>query len=135
MNWRMRKIIRTVIWTQIEDTNFCQIYYSHCMTYSLSFSLMWQRKLVFSLSVMFFPPARTQSPRVCGVFHEPFRKWIHKQTERHMHRYTHAGNAHVSHPLFWACRRWDPWQPNTEGRKICVLPGRAPSLWQSCKNS
>lgn len=67
-------------------------------------------------------PARTGSSRVCRVFHGP-SKWINKQT--HMH-----WNKRVSHPLLWVCRSEESWQPNTKGRKICALPGRAPSFWQ-----
>lgn len=29
-------------------------------------------------------------------------------------------HAHFSSFLFWACWSWEPWQPNTEGRKICA---------------
>lgn len=75
-------------------------------------------------------------PQVCRRFHRPVEEsGPFRKAKTNTHTHTHLWSAHVSHPVFWACVIREPWQPSTEGRKICAPPGRAPSLWQSCLNS
>lgn len=137
----MRKIIRAAVWTQIKTgyLSAAELIYHYLHT-------LWHRlmsDLFISLHEIFFDfsssyklfslcqlsLARSRSPQVCRMFHEPFIQRVHKQTE------THIGTSVFLILCFQPVGAGEPWQPNTEGRKICALPGRAPSLWQSCLNS
>ena len=76
--------------------------------------------------------------KYAGCFMNHLESGIHKQTEGHACTHTHTHTlerACFSSSVLGLYRSWEPWQPNTEGRRIRVLPGRAPSLWQSCLNS
>lgn len=128
------KIIRTAVWTQIKTGNLSAAELFYCYLRTLWHRLMsdlfislheiffdfshifgkYSKKTVVSLSEMLLSLARTRSPQVCRMFHEPFRRRVHKQTE------TPTGTSVFLILCFGPVGTGEPWQPNTEGRKICL---------------
>lgn len=80
-------------------------------------------------------------PQACRRFCEPSwneapcERKEREQEARRQPKHADCGEHTFLILVFWACVSREPWQPSTEGRKICAPPGRAPSLWHSCSNS
>lgn len=94
----------------------------HCMKNHLIFpaSSLWQI-LKDNRSLCHLSPARSQSSSSMQEVAWTIKEVGFISKQRRACTSTHLlEHAHFSSFLFWACWSWEPWQPNTEGRKICA---------------